>query len=207
MAARRGPPLPWLKPAVITGALVPLAAMPIRAAAGMLGANPISEALNELGLLALVFLIASLACSPAKALFGWTWPIRIRRNLGVLAFTYAALHFGTYAVLDQGLDLATIVGDITQRKFIFVGFASLALMAPLAITSTDRMVRRLGFERWKLLHRLAYVAAGLGVVHFIWRVKSDLTEPMVYAAILAVLLGARVLTAVRARKPKARAAT
>lgn len=202
MAAARKVPLPWLKPAVITGSLVPIAFMPLRAATGRLGANPISEALNEFGLLALVFLIASLACSPLKTLFGWTWPLRIRRNVGVLAFVYAALHFTTYAAVDQGLDFKTILEDIGKRPFIFVGFAALVLMAPLAITSTDKMVRKVGFERWKLLHRLAYVSGGLGVIHFIWKVKKDITEPMVYATLLALLLGIRVVDAVRGRKPK-----
>lgn len=202
MAAARKVPLPWLKPAVITGSLVPIALMPLRAATGRLGANPISEMLNELGLLALVFLIASLACSPLKTLFGWTWPLRIRRNVGVLAFVYAALHFTTYAALDQGLDLKTILADIGKRPFIFVGFAALVLMTPLAITSTDKMVRKVGFERWKLLHRLAYVSGGLGVIHFIWKVKKDITEPMIYATLLALLFGIRVVDAVRSRKPK-----
>ncbi len=206
--ARRSVPLSWLKPAVLTGAMVPLVAMLVRGATGRLGANPISEALNQLGLLALVTLIASLACTPAKVLFGWTWPLRIRRLVGVLAFVYALLHFLTYAALDQLLDLRTILEDITQRKFIFVGFAALVLMTPLAITSTDRMVRKLGFERWKRLHRLTYVVVGLGLIHFVWRVKADLTEPLIYAALFTALMGVRVVSALRDRKskPGARAA-
>ncbi|HLL52946.1 MAG TPA: protein-methionine-sulfoxide reductase heme-binding subunit MsrQ [Myxococcaceae bacterium] len=204
----RAVPLPWLKPAVLTGSLVPLGALVLRAAVGELGSNPISEALNALGLLALIFLVASLACTPAKVLFGWTWPIRIRRMLGVLAFVYALLHFLTYAVLDQGLDLATLWEDVTKRKFIFVGFAALLLLLPLTLTSTDSSVKRLGYVRWKRLHRLAYLAGGLGVIHYVWRVKADLTEPVVYGLILGGLLLVRVIDFLRSgrRKPKPRVA-
>ncbi len=193
--------MPWLKPAVFVGSLVPLAGLAARGFAGQLGANPIATALNQLGLLALVFLIASLACTPLKAFLGWTWPIRIRRMLGLFAFFYASVHFLTYAGLDQVLDLKAIWSDVTQRKFIFVGFAALVLLIPLAITSTDAMVRRLGFKRWKLLHRLAYVAAGLAVIHFVWRVKKDLTQPLTYGTLLALVLAARVVEAM-IKKPK-----
>lgn len=193
--------MPWLKPAVFVGSLVPLAGLAARGFGGQLGANPIATALNQLGLLALVFLIASLACTPLKAFLGWTWPIRIRRMLGLFAFFYASVHFLTYAGLDQVLDLKAIWSDVTQRKFIFVGFAALVLLIPLAITSTDAMVRRLGFKRWKLLHRLAYVAAGLAVIHFLWRVKKDLTQPLTYGALLALVLAARVVEAM-IKKPK-----
>jgi sulfoxide reductase heme-binding subunit YedZ len=205
---KRAVPLPWLKPAVLTGSLVPLAALVLRAALDELGSNPISEALNALGLLALIFLVASLACTPAKVLFGWTWPIRIRRMLGVLAFVYALLHFLTYAVLDQGLDLATLWEDVTKRRFIFVGFAALLLLIPLTFTSTDASVKRLGYVRWKRLHRLAYLAGGLGVIHYWWRVKADLSEPLVYGLILGGLLLVRVIEVLRSGrgKPKPRVA-
>jgi sulfoxide reductase heme-binding subunit YedZ len=172
----------------------------------MLGANPIATALNQLGLVTLVFLVASLACTPLKIVFGWTWPVRIRRMLGLFAFFYALLHVSTYSGLDQVFDLKAIWTDISKRKFIFVGFAAFVLLLPLALTSTDAMVRRLGFQRWKRLHRLAYVAAILGVVHFTWRVKKDISQPLVYAAILAVLLGIRLLDAtVLKKRPKVRA--
>jgi sulfoxide reductase heme-binding subunit YedZ len=160
---------------------------------GELGANPIATALNQLGLLALVFLLASLTCTPLKALLGWTWPIRIRRMLGLFAFFYASVHFLTYAAIDQVLNLRAIFDDVTKRPFIMVGFAALVLLIPLALTSTDGMVRRLGFVRWKRLHRLVYLTAGLGIVHFIWRVKKDLSQPLTYAAWLAILLGVRVV--------------
>ncbi len=182
---------PWLKPAVLVGSLWPAIRLAVVGARGELGANPIATALNQLGLVALTFLIASLACTPLKAFIGWTWPIRIRRMLGLYAFFYASLHFLTYVGLDQIFDFKAIFADITKRKFIFVGFSAFLLLVPLAITSTDAMVRRLGYLRWKLLHRLVYAAAILGVVHFIWRVKKDLSQPLTYGAILAVLLAAR----------------
>jgi sulfoxide reductase heme-binding subunit YedZ len=192
-------PYLWLKPAVLTGALVPIPTLVLRGLRGDLGANPIAEVLNRLGLVALVFLVAALACTPLKTLTGWTWPIRIRRMLGVLAFFYAVLHVSTYAGLDQDLDWNAILADVLKRKFIYVGFATFVLLAPLAATSTNRTVRWLGFTRWKQLHRLAYVASVLAVVHFFFRVKKDVREPLTYGAIVAALLLARVLTAWQAR--------
>jgi len=192
MATRRGP-LPWLNPGVLVGASAPAVTILLRARSGALGANPIAEALNELGLMALVLLIASLACTPLRTLVGWTWPIRVRRLLGLLAFAYATLHVAVYAGLDQGLDLRAVLADVFKRRFIFVGFAAFVMMAPLAWTSTKRAVRRMGYVRWKRLHLLVYPAALCAVVHFVWRVKKDLSEPLAYAAILAALLLVRVV--------------
>jgi methionine sulfoxide reductase heme-binding subunit len=195
-------PVPWLKPALFTGCLMPLASILLRAARGALGANPIAEAMNELGLLALTFLLTTLAMTPLRVLFGWTWPIRIRRMLGLFAFFYAACHFTTYLAIDQLFNLKAIGADIVKRKFIFVGFAAFVLLIPLAITSTNGMVRRLGIERWQRLHQLAYVAPVLGVIHFIWRVKKDLTQPETYAVILSILLAFRIVNALRLRAKK-----
>ena len=192
MARRRGP-LPWLNPGILVGASAPLLSILLRARSGALGANPIAEALNELGLMALVLLIASLACTPLRTLVGWTWPIRVRRLLGLLAFAYATLHVAVYAGLDQGLDLRAVLADVFKRRFIFVGFAAFVMMAPLAWTSTKGAVRRMGYVRWKRLHLLVYPAALCAVVHFVWRVKKDLSEPLAYAAILAALLLVRVV--------------
>jgi len=192
MAARRGP-RPWLNPGVLVGTSAPLLSILLRARSGALGANPIAEALNELGLMALVLLIASLACTPLRTLVGWTWPIRVRRLLGLLAFAYATLHVAVYAGLDQGLDLRAVLADVFKRRFIFVGFAAFVMMAPLAWTSTKGAVRRMGYVRWKRLHLLVYPAALCAVVHFVWRVKKDLSEPLAYAAILAALLLVRVV--------------
>lgn len=126
-------------------------------------------------------------------LFGWTWGVRLRRMLGLFAFVYALLHAGTYVFIDQRLDRGALATDITKRRFIQIGGVTLTILAPLALTSTAAAVRRLGYVRWKQLHRLAYVAAVLGVVHFFFRVKSDLREPLVYGAVLAVLLVLRVV--------------
>jgi len=178
---------------VFVGSLAPAIRLLVLGARGELGANPIATALNQLGLVALIFLIASLAATPLKTTLGWTWPIRIRRMLGLYAFFYGSLHFLTYLGLDQVLDLRAVFADVTKRNFIAVGFTAFVLLVPLAVTSTDAMVRRLGFVRWKRLHRLVYVAAALGVVHFIWRVKKDLSQPLTYCAVLALLLAIRVV--------------
>ncbi len=200
------PPYPWLKPAVLVGGLVPLALLVLGFVRGTLGANPIEYALHQTGMLALILLVAALACTPLKVVSGWTWPIRLRRLLGLLGFAYAVLHFLVYAGVDHGLDLAIILEDIAKRPFITVGFLALVLLVPLAVTSTHAMVRRLGFPLWQRLHRLAYVATSLGVVHFVWRVKKDLTEPLVYGAVLGLLFVIRLAEALRKRRAKARVA-
>lgn len=187
---------------MLVGALTPLVVLIARGLSGDLGANPIGEALNQLGLLALIFLVAALVCTPLKMLFGWTWPMRIRRMLGLLAFFYAALHVSTYTGLDQFFDWRAIYADVTKRKFIFVGFAAFVLLIPLAITSTNGAVKRLGFVRWKRLHRLAYVAPILAVIHFILRVKKDESEPVTYAVILGVLLAIRLKDVTRIPRSK-----
>jgi sulfoxide reductase heme-binding subunit YedZ len=207
-AAQRGAPMPWLKPGLIIGALAPLAAMVLRTSQGTLSADPIAEIINELGLTALILLVASLACTPARWLFGWTWPTRIRRELGLLAFFYAVLHFLTYLVLDQTFDWPIIFEDIAQRPFITVGFLALVLLVPLALTSTTASIRRLGFRRWTRLHQLAYVAGVLAIIHFVWRVKIDVSQPVIYGSILAALLAVRVVVWLRQRSadPPARPA-
>jgi sulfoxide reductase heme-binding subunit YedZ len=194
MGSSRRTPLPWLKPAAFTGSLIPIAAIALRAWGNRLGVDPIAQALNQLGLLALVFLVAALGCSPLKTIVGWTWPMRLRRMLGLFAFLYALLHVITYTTLDQGLDWRAIAADIAKRKFIFVGFLTFVLLLPLAATSTNCAIRRLGYPRWKRLHRLAYLAPALAVIHFIWRVKRDIREPMTYAFVLAILLLLRIVT-------------
>ncbi len=196
---RRGAPLPWLKPGIFVGALTPLASIALRASQGALSANPIAEVINELGLTALILLVASLSCTPARRLLGWTWPTRIRRELGLFAFFYASLHFLTYLVLDQAFDWPVIIEDIAKRPFITVGFLALVLLAPLAFTSTTASIRRLGHRRWQRLHQLAYVAAVLAIVHFIWRVKIDVSQPLIYAAVLGALLMVRLVVWLRQR--------
>lgn len=180
-------------------ALAPAAITTVQFFTDRLGANPIAEAMNQLGLWALVLLLATLACTPLKHFFGWNWPLAVRRLLGLCAFFTVSLHFLTYLVLDQFFDFAAIVDDVIKRKFITVGFMAFVLLIPLAVTSTNGMVKRLGFPRWKRLHRLTYLATAAGVVHFIWRVKADLVLPLIYAAVLALLLGLRVVVWLQAR--------
>ena len=188
-------PLQQRLPKALFGALglVPLARLGWMFSKDALGANPIAEALNQLGFWALTLLLASLACTPIKIVTGWNWPLRLRRLLGLEAFLYAALHFSMYVGVDQSFDFGEIGKDIIKRKFMTVGFAAFVLLIPLAVTSTNKMVKRLGFPRWKRLHRLAYLAAILGVVHFVWRVKSDFRQPIIFAFVLAVLLVVRVI--------------
>jgi len=181
---------------------VPLAVLLWRLAHRTLGADPVAVGLNQLGYLALVFLIASLGCTPLKILTGWTWPIRIRRMLGLFAAFYAALHFTTYVVIDQQLDWNVLWGDVTQRRFMIVGFLAFLCLLPLVWTSTDASVRRLGYPRWKRLHRLAYAAGVLAVIHFLWRVKLDVRVPLIWAAVLGAEFLLRLVDGLRSRRRK-----
>jgi len=190
---------PWLKPLVFAASLSPLLWLASRAVRGTLGPDPVAEVLNRLGLYAICLLFCSLACTPLQIVLGWTWPLRIRRMLGLFAFSYACLHFSTYLFVDQGLDFKGIGKDIVKRRFMTAGFAAWCALLPLAITSTKGWVRRLGYRRWKSLHRLAYVAGALACVHFVWRFKTALLQPLLFTAVLAVLLGVRL--AARARAP------
>lgn len=188
-----------LKPVVAVAAFLPAAVILVEGVTGRLGANPIADGLNSLGLWTLILLLSSLACTPLKILLGWNWPLQFRKTLGLAAFSYACLHLLTYVVLDQGLDWPELWKDVTKRKFMTVGFAAFLALVPLAVTSTRKMLKRLGFARWKRLHRLVYVAAVLGVIHFIWRVKADTREPLTYGAVLLVLLGIRLVPLLRSR--------
>jgi sulfoxide reductase heme-binding subunit YedZ len=192
------PRLNWLVPAVVTGALPPFASIAWRIYRHRLGANPVATALNQVGLLALIFLIASLSCTPLKIAFGWTWPLRVRRTLGLCAFFSALSHFSIYWALDQNFALGTVIKDVVKRPFIAVGFAALVLLVPLALTSTKRSVARLGFPRWQRLHRLAYAIGILGVIHFYLRVKADHTQPIMYG--LALMLGFMLRFAAKLKK-------
>jgi sulfoxide reductase heme-binding subunit YedZ len=183
-----------LKVALFLLCLVPLAKLALETfgVAGMsLGANPIEELIHRLGKWGLNFLLITLAVTPLRRLTGKSWLLRFRRMLGLFAFFYLLLHFLTYAGLDQRFDLPVIFEDVVERPFITIGFTAFVLLIPLAVTSTNAMMKRLG-RRWQKLHRLVYVIAILGVVHFYWQVKLDTLEPLIYAAILAVLLGYRL---------------
>lgn len=177
--------------------LLPLGKLAVEAATGGLGANPIAEGMNRLGFWTLAFLVLSLVPTPARELLGLAWPARIRRALGLLAFAHGALHLAWYVVLDKFFDGADIAADVSKRPFITVGLAALLLLLPLAATSTDRWVRRLGYRRWKRLHRLTYLAAGLGLLHLAWRVKADPLKPQAFGAALGLLLLLRLVSAVR----------
>jgi len=178
------------KPIVFVICLLPLAILLMRAfeLAGLgLGANPIESLLHDLGRWGLKFLLLTLAITPLRRWTGWTWLPRFRRMLGLFAFFYIVLHFTTYAVLDQGLDFASIIEDVIKRPYITLGMIALLLLIPLALTSTKGMMRRLG-KRWKKLHRLVYVISVLGAWHFYWQVKLDTLDATVYAVILALML-------------------
>jgi sulfoxide reductase heme-binding subunit YedZ len=192
-------PLGWLGPAVLVGSLLPFAVIAWRAWRGALGANPIATALNQLGLLALIFLVSSLACTPLKLVFGWTWPLRLRKQLGLFGFFTALAHFSTYVVLDQQLALGTLVADVAKRPFIAFGFAALVILIPVAWTSGKDAPKRLGYARWKRIHWLVYPAAVLACLHFLVRVKADLREPAIYAGFVAILLLVRVAAKLRDR--------
>jgi sulfoxide reductase heme-binding subunit YedZ len=191
-------PYAWLKPGVFAGCLIPLAVLIYEARTKTLGADPVAIALNRLGLLALITLLASLSATPLRLRMGWSWPLRLRRMLGLFAFFYASLHFLLYAGVDQGFAWAAIASDVTKRPFITVGFLALLILIPLAATSPMSVRRRLGPLRWQRLHRLVYLAGLLASIHFIWRVKRDLSQPLLYAAVLGVLLVARL----KRRMPK-----
>ncbi len=173
-------------------ALLPLFRLMIGAPLEWLGVNPIELITRSTGTWTLVFLLITLGVTPLRRLTGWAWLLRLRRMLGLFAFFYGVLHFTTYLWLDQFFDAEAIVMDIVKRPFITIGFAAFVLMIPLAVTSTNAMVRRLGGRRWRQLHRLAYALAVCAVVHYWWLVKRDLTQPLLYALVLAILLGARV---------------
>jgi sulfoxide reductase heme-binding subunit YedZ len=179
---------------------MPLVSLIQRGVQGQLGADPVALIQNETGLTALIFLCAALACTPARYVFGWTWQMAARRELGLFAFAYAVIHLLMYIAVDQFFDWRAILDDIVQRPFITVGMAAVVLMTPLAITSTNAWVRKLGFRRWQLLHRLAYVAGVLAVIHFIWRVKIDVSQPMTYALLVAILLGIRAAVWIRKKR-------
>jgi sulfoxide reductase heme-binding subunit YedZ len=195
-----------LKAAVFLAASAPLAKLAWDGFQGGLGANPIEAVLNRLGFWTLVHLTASLAPTPLHEVLGLAWPQRVRRMLGLFAFAYGTLHLLWYVGVDQFFDWGLLAEDVLKRKFMAVGFAAWLLLVPLAVTSTDRAVRRMGFRAWKRLHRLVYLAALLGLVHFVWRVKADLSRPAWFAAAIGLLLAARIPPAVaRARARRARA--
>ncbi len=192
--------------ALRTGALIigvtPLVGLVIAALSDGLGANPVEEITHVTGKWALRFLVLSLTVTPLRRLTGWRMLTLERRTLGLFAFLYAALHLATYVALDLGFDWANLGEDIRKRPYITVGFSTFCLLLTLASTSTRAAARRLG-SRWKQLHRLVYLAGIGAVVHFFWLVKADTREPLIYGAIVAMLLSVRLWWALRLRRATA----
>ena len=184
------------KPLVFVLALVPLAGLIFIVLTGRTSANPAEDILLTTGIWAFRFLLATLAVTPLRRLTGWNAVIRYRRMLGLFAFFYASVHLTSYLLFDQLVTEEGVVGrvaaDILKRPFITAGMTAFLLMVPLALTSTQGWIRRLG-RRWQRLHRLVYFSAGAAALHFIWKVKVAVGEPVYYAALLAVLLGLRVV--------------
>jgi len=188
-----------IKAALFVVCLMPLCLLVWRGFNGGLTANPIEFITHTTGWWTLVFVLITLSVTPLRRLLDMPWLLRLRRMLGLYAFLYASLHFLTWLVVDQFFDWGAIVKDIVKRPYITVGFSAFVLLLPLAATSTNAMVRRLGAARWQALHRAVYLIAILGVVHFWWLVKKDIREPLAFATVLAILLGARLVFAWRKR--------
>ena len=178
---------------VFINSLIPLALLLWDLSRNRVGPNPLEFATRTTGMLTLVFLCLTLAVTPLRRIFGINSLVKFRRMLGLFAFFYGALHLLTYIWFDRWFNLVSAAEDVVQRPFILVGMTAFVLMVPLAITSTNRMVKRLGGKTWARLHRLAYIAAIAGVVHFWMLVKSDTRLPLTFAFILFFLLGYRLL--------------
>lgn len=177
---------------IFISSLLPAAALIYGLVNQQLGANPIEVLTRDTGEWTLRFLLITLAVSPLRLLFGWHFLVPVRRMLGLYAFFYAAVHMLLYIWLDQFFNLSDIIDDIIERPFIAVGMASFLALIPLALTSNDAMIKRLGAKRWNRLHSLVYYISIGGTVHFFMLVKKDITEPVIYIAILVVLLGIRL---------------
>jgi len=190
------------KALVFVAAATPAVVLVWKITQGTLRPDPVERLTHTTGLTALILLLVTLAVSPLRRLTGWNDLIRFRRMLGLWAFTYAVFHFLIYVVFDHFFALDSIAEDILERPYVTVGFTALVLLIPLALTSTKGWIRRLGGKRWARLHQMIYLAAALAVLHFLWLVKIDTREPVVYAVVLIGLLGARVGTSRRARRTK-----
>jgi DMSO/TMAO reductase YedYZ heme-binding membrane subunit len=192
----------WL---VLVNAAVPATLLGWDAWHHQLGANPVNFAILTTGLMALIFLMLTLLVTPLRKITGLNWIIFSRRTLGLYAFFYALLHFLIFFSLDRGFSIPSTLTEMVKRKYLFVGITGLLVMVPLAVTSTNAMIKRLGGKRWRALHRLAYVAAIAGAIHYYMQVKKDVRQPLAFAAVLAILLGYRLLEFYR--RPKSVPAT
>lgn len=189
----------WIWRTVLLAGLLPLAWLIAGAWRDALGANPIEYITRATGDWTLRMLLLTLAITPLRQLTGWHWLVRLRRTLGLYTFFYAGLHLLIYLWLDQFFEFDSIVKDIIDRPFITIGFAAFMLMLPLALTSTNGMIRPLGGRAWQRLHRVIYAVGVLGVAHYWWLVKKDLTEPVIYALVLTALFSVRIWHACRQR--------
>ena len=180
---------------LFTNALVPLALLGWDSARGNSGPNPVEFFLRTTGVLTLIFLLMTLSVTPLRKYFGWNNLVKFRRMLGLFAFFYGALHLVTYSIFDKSLSFSAIAADVWQRPFIAVGMFAFFLLVPLAVTSTNGMIKRLGGKNWARLHKLTYLIAVLGVVHFWMIVKSDVFYPALFGIVLAVLLFYRIYNA------------
>jgi len=188
------------KVVIFLNALVPLALLLWDVYWKRVGVNPVEFMTRTTGMLTLIFLMITLALTPARKVTGANWIVKFRRMLGLYAFFYGTLHLITYVWFDRYFNLRSVVSDVVQRPFIAIGMTAFFLMAPLALTSTNQMIKRLGGKRWAKLHRLVYLAGIAGVVHFWMLVKSDIRLPLTFAFILFLLLGYRVLVRIDNRQ-------
>jgi methionine sulfoxide reductase heme-binding subunit len=195
------------KVVIFLNALVPLALLLWDLYRKRVGANPVEFMTRTTGMLTLIFLMITLALTPARKVTGANWLVKFRRMLGLYAFFYGTLHLITYVWFDRYFNLRSLVSDVVQRPFIAIGMTAFFLMAPLALTSTNQMIKRLGGKRWAKLHRLVYLAGIAGVVHFWMLVKSDIRLPLTFAFILFLLLGYRVLVRIDNRQQAVARAT
>ena len=196
----------FIKLLILVNGLVPLALLVWDQSHNQLGANPQNFLILTTGMMTLIFLILTMAVTPLRKITGWNWLIQIRRMLGLYAFFYGCLHFLCFFSLDRGFSVASTLTEMLKRKYLIVGGTALLVMVPLAVTSTNGMIKRLGGKRWRALHRLVYIAGICGVIHYYMQVKADVRQPLVFAAVLVVLLGYRLWNYWSQRKPAPAAA-
>ena len=197
------PPVKWIKIPVFLLCLLPALHLLWRGLHQDLGANPVEAITDTTGDWTLRFLVITLAITPVRKIANQPWLIRFRRMFGLFAFFYACLHFTTYIWLDQYFDLRSMLKDVAKRPFITAGLTAFVLLIPLALTSTTGWIRRLGGARWQKLHRLIYISGLAGAIHYYWKVKSDVREPVFYLVVVLLLLAFRAVTAARAKRAAA----
>lgn len=191
-----------IKPAAFLLALLPFLLLCYDFYTDNLSVNPLDDITDTTGTWTLRMVLITLAMTPLRKITGWSGFARLRRMCGLFAFFYGSMHLMTYLYFDKFFEWGEIADDLTKRRFIIVGFTAWSLMVPLALTSTDRITKWVGGRNWKRLHRLVYLTAVFGVIHYIWLVKADLQRPLIYGAIVAALLGFRVIDAIRSRLKK-----